>query len=67
MAVFRDYDIHELTGYEMNVHNIKFRSSNEEVCRIKKDGTITTVGAGVSVITVQGEDCRYTIDVYVSE
>ena len=67
MAVFRDYDIHELTGYEMNIHNIKFRSSNESVCRIKKDGTITAVGAGVSVITVQGEDCRYTIDVYVSE
>lgn len=67
MAVFRDFDVHELTGYEMNVHNIKFRSSNEAVCTIKKDGTIRAVGAGVSVITIQGEDCRYTIDVYVSE
>ncbi len=67
MAVFRDYDIHELTGYEMNIHNIRFRSSNESVCGVKRDGTIVPYGAGVSVITVSGDDCRYTIDVYVKE
>ena len=67
MAVFKDYDISELTGYKMNVNNISFRSSDESVCTVKKDGTVRPVGAGVSVITVQGEECRYTVDVYVSE
>ena len=67
MAVFRNFDIHELSGYEINYHNIKFRSSNTSVCTVKKDGTVNPVGPGVSVITVSGEDCRYTVDVYVSE
>ncbi len=67
MAVFSNYDIHELSGYELNVHNIKFRSSNPSVCTIKKDGTVRLVGPGTSVITVDCDECRYTIDVYVSE
>ena len=67
MAVYKDYDIEELSGYEMNVHNISFRSSNPSVCTVKKDGTVTPVGPGASVITVRSEDCKYTVDVYVSE
>ncbi len=67
MAVYKDYDIEELSGYEMNVHNLYFRSSNPSVCTVKRDGTITATGPGASVITIRGEDCKYTVDVYVSE
>jgi hypothetical protein len=67
MAVYKDYDIEELSGYEMNVHNLYFRSSNPSVCTVKRDGTITVTGPGASVITIRGEDCKYTVDVYVSE
>ena len=67
MAVFRNYDIHELSGYEINVNDIKFRSSDTSVCRIAKDGTLTPVSAGTSVVTIECEGCRCTIDVYVTE
>lgn len=67
MAVFGDYDISELSGYSININNIKFRSSNESVCTVKKDGTIKPVSPGTSVITVECETCKYTLDVYVSE
>ena len=67
MAVFRNYDIHELSGYEINVNDIKFRSSDTSVCRVKKDGTLTPVKPGTSVITIECEGCRCTIDVYVTE
>ena len=67
MAVFRDYDIEEMSGYHININNIKFRSSDTSVCTVKKDGTIHPVSPGTAVITVQGDDCKYTLDVYVSE
>ena len=67
MAVFDNYDIHELSGYEINANNITFRSSDESVCTIEKDGTITPVSAGTAVITVDADNCRYTLDVYVSD
>lgn len=67
MAMFGDREIRELSGYDMNTNNIKFRSSDTSVCTVGKDGTIKAVSPGTSVITVEGEGCRYTIDVYVSE
>ncbi len=67
MAVFDDYDIHELSGYELNSNNIRFRSSDTSVCTVGRDGKITPLQEGVSVITVEAEDCTYTVDVYVRE
>lgn len=67
MAVFDNYDIHELSGYEIVANDIAFRSSDPSVCIIEKDGKITPVSAGTSVITVEGTGCRYTIDVYVTD
>ncbi len=67
MAIYGDYDVDELSGYSININNIKFRSSDESVCTVKKDGTIKPHSAGTSVITVECESCKYTIDVYVSE
>ena len=67
MAVFANYDIHELSGYEINSNSITFRSSDTSVCTIEKDGTLKIHQPGTAVITVAGEDCRYTIDVYVTE
>lgn len=67
MAVFRDYDIRELTSYEMSIYNVTFRSSDTSVCTVNKDGRITTISPGVSVITIDCDDCRYTLDIYVSE
>lgn len=67
MAIYEDYDIHELSGYEINTHNLKFRSSDTSVCQVSKDGTIELIGPGTSVITVKGENCQYTLDVYVEE
>ena len=67
MALFRNYEIHELSGYEINVNDIKFRSSDTSVCRVKKDGTLTPVKAGTSVISIEGDGCRATIDVYVTD
>lgn len=67
MAVFADYDVHELTKYERNKHNVTFRSSRPSVCSVKNDGTLKPHSAGVTVITVQADDCRYTLDVYVTE
>ncbi|MCR5301371.1 MAG: glycoside hydrolase [Lachnospiraceae bacterium] len=67
MAVFEDYSIHELSGYERSAYEITFRSSDTSVCSISADGTLTPIGAGSAVITVTSEDCKYTVDVYVSE
>lgn len=67
MAVFGDYDLHELSGYELNAYNVKFTSSDTSVCTISKDGTITPIHPGSSVITVDSDDCKYTIEVYVTE
>ena len=67
MAVFADYDVHELSKYERNKHNVTFRSSKPSVCSVKNDGTLTPRSAGCCVITVQADDCRYTLDVYVTE
>ena len=67
MAVLGNYDIDELSGYEINVNDIKFRSSDTKVCRIDKDGTLTPVSAGTTVISIEGDGCRCTIDVYVTE
>ena len=67
MAVFDNYDIHELSGYEIIANDISFRSSDPSVCRIANDGKITPVSAGTSVITVDGIGCRYTLDVYVTD
>ena len=66
MAVFDDYEIHELSGYEINSNDITFRSSDTSVCTVEKDGQIKPLHEGTCVITVEGEDCRYTVDVYVS-
>ena len=65
MAVFDNYDIRELSGYEINSNSITFRSSNPSVCTVARDGKVIPVSEGTSVITVEGEDCRYTVDVYV--
>lgn len=65
MAVFDDYEIHELSGYEINSNNITFRSSNPYVCTVEKDGRITPIQEGTSVITIEAEDCKYTLEIYV--
>ena len=67
MAVFADYDLHELSAYERNRHNVKFKSSKPSVCSVKNDGTLKPHSVGSCVITVQCDDCRYTVDVYVGE
>ena len=67
MAIFGDYDIQELSDNDISINDISFRSSDMSVCTVDEDGTIHPVSPGTSVITVQGEDCRYTLDVYVSE
>ena len=67
MDVFINYEIHELSGYEINSNEITFRSSDTSVCRVKKDGTLTPVKAGTSVISIEGDGCRATIDVYVRD
>ena len=67
MAVFADYDVHELSAYERNKHNVKFKSSKPSVCSVKNDGTLKPHSVGSCVITVEADDCRYTVDVYVSE
>ncbi|MCR5686634.1 MAG: exo-alpha-sialidase [Lachnospiraceae bacterium] len=67
MAVFGDYDIHELSGYEINAYDIHFSSGDLSVCRVEKDGTIKIVAPGQTVITVEGENCRYTLDINVRE
>ena len=66
MAVFDDYEIHELSGYEINTNDITFRSSDTSVCTVERDGRIKPLQEGTCVITVEGENCRYTVDVYVS-
>ncbi|MBR4573619.1 MAG: hypothetical protein IKO16_01800 [Lachnospiraceae bacterium] len=66
MAVFEDYSVEELSGYEINANNLKFRSSDTSVVKISRDGTLTPVASGTAVITVQAESCGYTVDVYVN-
>ncbi len=67
MAVFEDYSIDELTGYELSAYEIEFSSSDRSVCRVDADGTLTPVSPGSAVITNRGEDIQYTIDLYVWE
>ena len=67
MAVFADYDVHELSAYERSNHHISFRSSKPSVCSVKNDGTLKPHSVGSCVITVQADECRYTVEVYVSE
>ncbi len=67
MAIFGDYDIRELSGYELKAYDIRFKSSNPYACTIDEDGTVTPVGTGDSVISVISDDCRFTIDVHVTE
>ena len=66
MAVFEDYDLEELSGYEINSNNIKFRTSDASIVRVSKDGTLTPVSNGTAVITVEADNCKYTVDVYVN-
>ena len=67
MAIFGDYELQEMSEYDIKVHNIEFRSSDVSVCIVEEDGKIRPIAPGTAVITVQGENCRYTLDVYVSE
>ena len=67
MAIFGDYDLQEFTERDISLHEITFRSSNESVCIVDEEGIIYPVAPGASVITVQHENCRYTIEVHVSE
>ena len=67
MAIFGDYGLQELGQRDIGVNDIQFKSSNESVCLIDEEGIIKPISPGISVITVQGEDCRCTIEVYVSE
>ena len=66
MAVFEDYSLEELSGYEINSNNLKFRTSDASVVRVSKDGTLKPVSSGQAVITVEADNCRYTVDVYVN-
>ena len=67
MAIFGDYELQEMSEYDIKVHNIEFKSSDVSVCIVEEDGKIRPIAPGTAVITVQGENCRYTLDVYVSE
>ena len=68
MAMFGDRLIDEMTGYELTVNNVKYRSSDTKVCTVTSDGLIKAVSPGTAVITVEGGDgCKYTVDVHVSE
>ena len=67
MAVFGDYELHELSGYELNAYDIKFSSSDTSVCSVKKDGTLKPISPGEAVITVEAENCRCSIDIIVRE
>jgi len=67
MAVFGNYDIREMSGYELTAYEIEFKSSNPYVCTVEKDGTIKPIQAGDAVITVSAEGCRCTIDVHVTD
>lgn len=66
MAVFGDYDLEELSDFEITSNNIRFRSSDSTIVRVGKDGTLTPVSNGSAVITVEADNCRYTVDVYVN-
>ncbi len=67
VAEFGDHDLEELSGYDLNFYNITFRSSDISVCCVADDGTLSPIVPGTAVITVQGDDCRYTLDVHVTE
>ncbi|MBR6158943.1 MAG: hypothetical protein IKQ40_01480 [Lachnospiraceae bacterium] len=67
VAEFEDHELSELTGYDCIFYNIRFRSSDVSVCRVLEDGTVIPVSPGFSVIYVEGNDCRYTLEVYVTE
>ena len=67
MAIFGDYSISELSGYELNAYDISFRSSNPSACIIEEDGTLKPIAPGDSVITVTADGCRCTIEVHVTE
>ncbi|MCR5591603.1 MAG: hypothetical protein K6F73_08715 [Lachnospiraceae bacterium] len=67
LAVFGDYELHELSGYEINSYNIKFSSSDLSVCQVKKDGTLKPISPGKTVINAKGDNCTFTLEVYVRE
>jgi hypothetical protein len=68
MAVFNNYDLHELSNTEIISYGVTFRSSDRSVCTVSGDGTVVPVSTGDAVITVNsGTGIGYSIDVHVRE
>lgn len=53
MAVFEGWEMHELTNMEILNYGVSFRSSDNSVCRVSGDGTVTSVSAGEALVTVR--------------
>lgn len=67
VAQFGDYELRDMEGYFLNFYNITFRSSDTSVCLVSDDGTLTPVTPGCAVISVEANDCKYTIEVHITQ
>lgn len=68
MAVFGNYDVHELTNEEIIWYGITFSSSDMSLCSVGADGTVLPLKEGETQITVKSRSgLEYTVDVIIKD
>ena len=68
MAVFNNYDIHELSNTEILSYGVTFSSSDRSVCTVSGDGTLTIHSPGDATVTASsGSGIKYSINIHVKE
>ena len=68
MAVFGNYDVHELTNEEIIRYGVTFSSSDTDLCSVGADGTILALKEGETQVTVKsGNGLEYTVDIIIKD
>ena len=68
MAIFGNYDVKELTNTQIVGYGVSFSSSDNSVCTVHPDGTLTPVSAGDARVTARaGGGQEYSIEVHISQ
>ncbi len=68
MAIFGNYDLKELSNMQIMGYGVTFSSSDNSVCSVSPDGTLSPRSEGESTITVRsGGGLKYEIEVHVSQ
>ena len=68
LVTYGDYSLHELGYAEISAMKVTFSVDDTTVCEVRKDGLITPVSPGKTVITVSCSDgLHYRVPVVVTE